>query len=76
LAQKYRIDGAINPCHWGCRQGTGVRGLIAQGLKAIDIPVLNLEMDCVDERNFTEGQVRTRLEAFVELLENRPPRWN
>ena len=23
LAENYRIDGAINPCHWGCRQGTG-----------------------------------------------------
>ncbi|MBT8372221.1 MAG: 2-hydroxyacyl-CoA dehydratase family protein, partial [Deltaproteobacteria bacterium] len=26
LARNYRIDGAINPCHWGCRQGTGARG--------------------------------------------------
>nr|MDA3788724.1 2-hydroxyacyl-CoA dehydratase family protein [Desulfobacula sp.] len=22
LARDYQIDGAINPCHWGCRQGT------------------------------------------------------
>jgi benzoyl-CoA reductase/2-hydroxyglutaryl-CoA dehydratase subunit BcrC/BadD/HgdB len=71
LATEYRVDGAINPCHWGCRQGTGARGLISDGLKAVDVPVLNLEVDCVDSRNFSEGQLRTRLEAFMEMLESR-----
>lgn len=68
LAREYRIDGAINPCNWGCRQGTGGRGLIEEGLKRIGVPVLNLEVDCVDERKFAEGQFRTRLEAFMEML--------
>jgi benzoyl-CoA reductase/2-hydroxyglutaryl-CoA dehydratase subunit BcrC/BadD/HgdB len=68
LVQAYRIDGAINPCHWGCRQGTGSRGLIAEALKGLNIPVINLEVDCADSRNFAEGQLRTRLEAFMEVL--------
>ena len=68
LAQKYKVDGAINPCNWGCRQGSGARGLISDGLKEIGVPVLNLEVDCVDARSFSEGQLRTRLEAFVEML--------
>jgi benzoyl-CoA reductase/2-hydroxyglutaryl-CoA dehydratase subunit BcrC/BadD/HgdB len=72
LARNYKLDGAINPCHWGCRQGTGARGLISDGLKEIGVPVLNLEVDCVDTRNFAEGQLRTRIEAFVEMLESRP----
>ncbi|MGD2187540.1 MAG: 2-hydroxyacyl-CoA dehydratase family protein [Desulfobacterales bacterium] len=72
LARAYTLDGAINPCHWGCRQGTGARGLISDGLKEIGVPVLNLEVDCVDKRNFAEGQLRTRIEAFVEMLESRP----
>jgi len=67
-AQEYKLDGAINPCHWGCRQGTGARGLITEGLKEIGIPVLNLEVDCVDSRNFSEGQLKTRIEAFTEML--------
>ena len=71
LAEIYSIDGALNPCHWGCRQGTGARGMIAEGLKEIGVPVLNLEVDCVDARNFSEGQLRTRIEAFMELLERR-----
>lgn len=71
LAQEYKIDGAINPCNWGCRQGTGARGLIENGLKEIGVPVLNLEVDCIDSRKFTEGQFRTRIEAFVEMMDNR-----
>jgi len=68
LSKAYKIDGAVNLCHWGCRQGTGARGLIQAGLKELEIPVVNLEVDCVDTRNFAEGQLRTRLEAFMEML--------
>jgi benzoyl-CoA reductase/2-hydroxyglutaryl-CoA dehydratase subunit BcrC/BadD/HgdB len=68
LAAEYQVDGAINPCHWGCRQGTGSRGLVEQGLAEVGVPVLNLEVDCVDPRNFAEGQLRTRVEAFLEML--------
>ena len=70
LARLYRVDGAVNPCHWGCRQGTGIRGLLEMGLKEVGVPVLSLEVDCVDERNFAAGQVRTRIEAFMEMLLN------
>ncbi len=72
LAAEYKVDGAINPCHWGCRQGTGLRGVVSEALKERGIPVLNLEVDCVDRRNTAIGQVKTRLEAFMELLETRP----
>jgi benzoyl-CoA reductase/2-hydroxyglutaryl-CoA dehydratase subunit BcrC/BadD/HgdB len=75
LARAYQLDGAINPCHWGCRQSTGARGLISDGLKEIGVPVLNLEVDCMDTRNFAEGQLRTRIEAFIEMLESRPRPW-
>lgn len=68
LAESYQIDGAINPCHWGCRQGTGARGLISKGMKDIHVPVLNLEIDCVDSRNLAKGQIETRVEAFLEML--------
>jgi len=68
IAGAYGIDGAINPCHWGCRQGTGTRGLISKGLKDINVPVLNLEIDCVDSRNLAKGQIETRVEAFIEML--------
>ncbi|MBI5249304.1 MAG: 2-hydroxyacyl-CoA dehydratase [Desulfomonile tiedjei] len=72
LSKLYKVDGAVNPCHWGCRQGTGARGLIQAGLKEVGVPVVNLEVDCVDTRNFAEGQLRTRLEAFMEMLRSNP----
>lgn len=72
LAERYRVDGVINPCHWGCRQGAGPRGLITEALQEEGLPVLNLEVDCVDSRNFSEGQLRTRIDAFLELLASRP----
>jgi benzoyl-CoA reductase/2-hydroxyglutaryl-CoA dehydratase subunit BcrC/BadD/HgdB len=75
LARQYKIHGAINPCNWGCRQGTGARGIVAEGLKEIGVPVLNLEVDCVDPRTFAEGQLKTRLEAFIEMLADRPSPW-
>lgn len=70
LARTYRVDGAVNPCHWGCRQGTGARGLVERGLKEVGVPVLNLEVDCADERNFSPGQLRTRVQAFLETIVN------
>jgi benzoyl-CoA reductase/2-hydroxyglutaryl-CoA dehydratase subunit BcrC/BadD/HgdB len=38
----------------------------------VGIPVVNLEVDCVDTRNFAEGQLKTRLEAFMEMLRSNP----
>jgi benzoyl-CoA reductase/2-hydroxyglutaryl-CoA dehydratase subunit BcrC/BadD/HgdB len=76
MATAFKVNGAINPCNWGCRQGTGARGLIGEGLKAIGVPVLNLEVDCIDSRNFAEGQLRTRLEAFAEMIAGRPSPWH
>jgi len=67
-ARDYQVDGVLAPCHWGCRQGTGARGLMADGLKEIGVPMLALEVDCVDPRQFSEGQLRTRLQAFCEML--------
>jgi len=34
----------------------------------LGIPFLYLDGDCVDKRNNQEGQNRTRLEAFLEML--------
>ena len=35
-------------------------------------PVVNLEVDRVYIRNFSEGQLRTRIDAFLEMLDSRP----
>ena len=68
LARDYKIDGAINPAHWGCRQSAGARVLFKDALQKIGIPLIHLDVDCVDERNYAQGQIMTRLEAFLEML--------
>jgi benzoyl-CoA reductase/2-hydroxyglutaryl-CoA dehydratase subunit BcrC/BadD/HgdB len=68
LAQDYKIDGAVNPAHTGCRQSAGARVLFKDALQKIGIPLIHLDVDCVDERNYAPGQVMTRLEAFIEML--------
>ena len=50
--------------------GTGPE-VINEGLKEIGIPVLNIEVDVVDPRDFAEGQLSTRIEAFIEMLDAR-----
>lgn len=68
LAEEYRVDGAIHFNHWGCRQSSGGAYLVKKALQEKGIPTLILDGDCVDEREFQEGQISTRLEAFLESL--------
>ncbi|MFC1848771.1 2-hydroxyacyl-CoA dehydratase subunit D [candidate division CSSED10-310 bacterium] len=71
LAQDYQIQGVINPAHWGCRQSCGARRLFHQLFDELEIPIIDLDVDCVDDRNFSEGQMLTRLESFMEIIEKR-----
>jgi len=68
LAEEYRLEGAIHFNHWGCRQSCGGALLVKQALQEKGIPTLILDGDCVDEREYQEGQISTRLEAFLESL--------
>ncbi len=68
LAKEYKVDGAINPAHWGCRQSGGARVLFKEALQKVGVPLIHLDVDCVDERNYSHGQILTRLEAFMEMV--------
>ncbi len=68
LAEEYRVDGAIHYNHWGCRQSCGGAVQIKRRLQRQGVSTLLLEGDCVDPREYQEGQVSTRLEAFLESL--------
>ncbi len=68
LIKKYKIDGVIHFNQRGCRQSCGGASMIKDYLKAKGIPMLILDGDGIDKRNYSEGQIRTRLEAFFEIL--------
>jgi predicted CoA-substrate-specific enzyme activase len=79
LVKDANADGVIHYSHWGCRQGCGGSRFIADALKQLEIPYLDLDGDAVDNRNYSEGQTRTRLEGFAELMDrvgkkSKPPK--
>ncbi len=68
LAEELHSDGVINFCHWGCKQSSGGVMLLKEELSRRGIPLLILDGDGMDRRNSHDGQIRTRFEAFLELL--------
>ncbi|MCD7949143.1 MAG: 2-hydroxyacyl-CoA dehydratase family protein [Erysipelotrichaceae bacterium] len=71
LAKKYQFDGVIHMCHWGCKQSAGGVMLLKKEMEKLHIPFLILDGDCLDRRNCQDGQIKTRLEAFIEILDQR-----
>ena len=68
LVKKLGSDGVIHFCHWGCKQSSGGNALLKERLAKLDIPVLTIDGDGIDRRNSHDGQIKTRLEAFFEVL--------
>jgi benzoyl-CoA reductase/2-hydroxyglutaryl-CoA dehydratase subunit BcrC/BadD/HgdB len=71
LIRDYRIDGVILFAHWGCRQSNGSIRLIKDEVKKHGVPILVLDGDCVDIRNSSVGQTKTRVEGFAEIVSER-----
>jgi benzoyl-CoA reductase/2-hydroxyglutaryl-CoA dehydratase subunit BcrC/BadD/HgdB len=70
LARGLRADGVVTFCHWGCKQTLGAARLIRERLEQAGVPVLVLDGDGCDRKNINEGQMSTRLQAFLEMLES------
>ncbi len=62
-------DAVIHFCHWGCKQADGGSALLKETMKRKNIPMLILDGDGLDRRNSHDGQIKTRLEAFLEMIE-------
>jgi benzoyl-CoA reductase/2-hydroxyglutaryl-CoA dehydratase subunit BcrC/BadD/HgdB len=70
-ARDYKIDGAVNFTHLGCRQMGPTLKVFKDALNEMDIPVLNIDCDLVDSTITSPDEVRNKLEQFFELLEDR-----
>ncbi|MGC9321637.1 MAG: 2-hydroxyacyl-CoA dehydratase subunit D, partial [Kosmotogaceae bacterium] len=71
LARNFAIDGVIHFSHWGCRQSAGGVSYLKRIFEEENIPFLELTGDCVDHASQGAGQLRTRTEAFLEMMEKR-----
>ena len=70
-AKELDADGVVWYCHWGCKQTAGSSSAAKEILEKNGIPTLILDGDGCNSQNVNDGQTVTRMEAFLELLENR-----
>lgn len=70
LADMLKPDAVIQFCHWGCKQSSGGSLLLKERMQEMGIPMLILDGDGIDRRNSHDGQIKTRLEAFLEMLDS------
>ncbi len=71
LCRQTHADGAVIFCHWGCKETAGAAQLIRRTLERAGFPALVLDGDGCDRANCMEGQLSTRMSAFLEMLRAR-----
>ncbi|MCS7202559.1 MAG: 2-hydroxyacyl-CoA dehydratase family protein [Dictyoglomus sp.] len=64
----YKAQGVIIFNQWGCRQGAGNSYILRRRLMEVGIPAIVIDGDLIDKGNFPLEQVKTRIEAFLEVL--------
>ncbi len=69
MVRKYDVDGLVMHSNRSCKPYSLGQYDIQRIVQArTGIPSLVIEADMVDERSFAEGQIETRIDAFMELL--------
>jgi benzoyl-CoA reductase/2-hydroxyglutaryl-CoA dehydratase subunit BcrC/BadD/HgdB len=67
--EEFDAQAVVHFHHWGCRQSTGALQVMRDVLKDKGIPFLQVDGDCIDETNLQLGPLRTRIQAFLEMLD-------
>lgn len=68
--KELNADAVINFCQFGCKQSSGGALMLKKALNDAGYPFLSIDGDAVDRRSSHEGQIKTRLDAFFEILNN------
>ncbi|MCX5820804.1 MAG: 2-hydroxyacyl-CoA dehydratase [Deltaproteobacteria bacterium] len=72
MVEKYGADGLVMHSNRSCKPYSlgqyDIQRIVQQKM---GIPTVMIEADMVDERSFSEGQIETRIEAFIELLKGK-----
>lgn len=65
----FNLDGIIWGYQYNCRPLAQPSHFLKKWVEDnVGVPVLSLEMDLYDSRNYNAGALRTRVEAFAEML--------
>ena len=68
LCREYKIDGLVYNSVYTCRPVYLPLLEAVRAAEEMDIPTVVIDCDLVDERSYSEGQVRTRLDALAERI--------
>ena len=69
---KYDVDGLVMHSNRSCKPySLGQYDLQKMVQDDLGTPVLIIEADMVDERNFSESQIDMRIDAFMEIIKDR-----
>lgn len=68
IIRDYHVDGVILAYNPSCRLMYLLQPELKNVLDRHEIPNLSIECDMADERTYSEGQVKTRLDAFIERM--------
>lgn len=70
-ARQFKIDGAVQINHIGCKQGSAATRALIDSLKEFDIPTLIIDLDVLDPSVTSKEEIMARFEEFFERLEQR-----
>lgn len=69
MVDKYKVDGLVMHSNRSCKPYSfGQMDIQRMVQEEKGIPTLMIEADMVDERSFSESQVSTRIDAFMEMI--------
>lgn len=72
MIKEYRVDGLVLHSNRSCKTySLGQLGLARRAQEELNISTLLIEADMTDPRAFAEGPTRTRVDAFLEMLDQR-----
>jgi benzoyl-CoA reductase/2-hydroxyglutaryl-CoA dehydratase subunit BcrC/BadD/HgdB len=71
MVSSYKIDGVILFAHWGCRHSNGSARIIKDTLRNNNVSTLILDGDCLNKNNSSEGQILTRIQGFMEIINSK-----
>ena len=72
MVDKYEVDGIVMHSNRSCKPySLGQYDIQRIVEKQKGIPSLMLEADMTDERKFSESQIETRIDAFMEILQEK-----
>ncbi|MFC1824227.1 2-hydroxyacyl-CoA dehydratase, partial [Thermodesulfobacteriota bacterium] len=66
--EEFDLDGVIICYSYSCRGYTIMPHIVRDTIRELGVPSIILEGDFYDGRNYNTQQMRTRIEAFIEML--------